>query len=302
MLHPFITTSFWNSVILGAGPIAFAALGSLLCSRGGILFIGVEGTLLTSCFFSIAGVAWTGSPFVGVVFGLLAGSLAALVFGYLSMNLRMGDIVAGLVVQIAALGVCGFLLDELFPSGLTVGDHQLTAPWGRTGSKVVDVLLHQAPLIYLVPIVAVAIAMLLRSRWGLKVRASGESLQVAYSLGLPVARIRYLLLAAGGAIVGLGGAMLGLAVVGTFATEVTGGRGFIALACVVLAGWRPGWTVLFAVIFSAAYSYGLQVNSAQLGEWIQLLPYALTLVVMALFWGRRPGPAEEGRGLEVVDD
>jgi general nucleoside transport system permease protein len=297
MFDPFLTSSFWASAILGAGPIVFATLGSLLCSRAGILFVGVEGTLLAAAFFSIAGAIWTDSLVLGTLFGAVAGMLTGLLFGGFAMTLRMGDIVAGLVIQIGMLGLTAFLQEELFPNGQTVGNMTMKAIWPSFGGEVGRVLFHQPPLVYIALIAAVAIAWFLKTSWGLRVRTSGESLKVARTLGLPLVRMRFAVLAASGVLTGLGGAMLGLAVVGTFTNGIVSGRGFIALACVMLAAWRPLASVVAAVGFAAAYAYGFSVDSKALGDWVQLLPYVLTVVVVGLVWGRRAGPAEEGKGL-----
>jgi simple sugar transport system permease protein len=137
----------------------------------------------------------------------------------------------------------------------------------------------------------------LRTTWGLRVRASGESLTTARSYGIPLVRLRFSVLAVAGVLTGLGGSLLGLAVVGTFTSNTVNGRGFVALACVMLGAWRPVATLAAAAIFAGAYAYGFQVENATLGEWVQLLPYVLTLVAIGVLWGRRSGPSEEGKGL-----
>jgi simple sugar transport system permease protein len=297
MLEPFTSESFWFAVMQSAGPLCLAALGALICSRAGVLFVGVEGTLLGGVFFSIAGTVWTGSLLLGIVLGAAAGTTIALIFGLLSMELRMGDIIGGLVVQITALGVFAFLQQELFPDGQTIGNQRLEAPWPSFGGAVGEVLFHQNLLLYGAILAAVAIHFFLRTKWGLRVRASGESLTAATSFGVPLRRVRYASLAAGGLLTGLGGAVLGLAVVGTFSTNTVNGRGFIALACVMLAAWRPIPVLGAAFLFASAEAYGYQVDNAAIGDSVKLLPYVLTLVAIGVFWGRRSGPAEEGRGL-----
>lgn len=294
MLDIFTSPAFWSSTISAMAPIAFAALGALLASRAGVLFVGVEGTLLATTFSSLAVASVTGSLLAGVVAGLVVGALLGLLFGAFSMTLGMGDVVAGLVLQILSLGACGFLLTQLFPQSLALGNARLDAGWPATGVPLLDVFVHQPPLVYLSIAAALALGLFLRSRWGLQVRACGDSLRVAYTLGVPVRVIRFWALAACGALTGLGGAFLGLGVVGSFSTNVTGGRGFIALACVIVAAWRPVWAVVAALIFSIAYTYGFQAGDDLAA--LQLLPYVLTIVVIAFFRSRR-GPAEEGKGL-----
>jgi ABC-type uncharacterized transport system permease subunit len=292
----FTSPAFWSSTISAMSPIAFAALGALLASRAGVLFVGVEGTLLATTFTSLAIASVTGSLVAGVLGGLVVGALLGLLFGAFSMTLGMGDVVAGLVLQILSLGACGFLLTQLFPQSLALGNARLDAVWPATGVPLLDVFVNQPPLVYLSIAAAVALGLFLRSRWGLQVRACGDSLRVSYTLGVPVRAIRFWALAACGALTGLGGAFLGLGVVGSFSTNVTGGRGFIALACVIVAAWRPVWAVIAALAFSIAYTYGFQAGDDLAA--LQLLPYVLTIVVIALFRSSR-GPAEEGKGLVV---
>jgi simple sugar transport system permease protein len=251
--------------------------------------------MLLSAFFSIAGVAWTGSIWLGVVIAALAGAAFALLFGVLSISLRMGDVVGGLVVHVGAIGFAAFLVEEFFATGATIGSRSLGPLWPSTGVRGVDVVLHQQPLVYAAILVAVALTLFLRTRWGLVVRSSGESTRVALSFGVALVPLRFIVLAVAGILTGLGGATIGLAIVGTFDTNVVSGRGFIGLACVMLGGWRPLGALAAAAFFGAAYAVQFRVDVG--GEWMQLFPYVVTLVAIALLWGRTQGPAEEGRGL-----
>ncbi|MDA2986652.1 MAG: hypothetical protein O2789_02855 [Actinomycetota bacterium] len=295
MLDLLITAAFWSTAIAGAVPIAFAALGALLASRAGVLFIGVEAALLSSTFGALAVALTTGSTLAGVVGGAVVGSITALLFAFLSMSLGMGDVVAGIILLILTIGVTGFLLSDWFPQGLTIGADLMGPSWPATGNATLDLFLHQPILVYVCVLAAIAIGLFLKSRLGLQVRASGDSLRVSYSIGIRLVPLRYAVLAVAGALTGLGGAFLGLAVIGSYSTTVTSGRGWIALACVILAAWRPLAAIVAALLFSCAYTFGFQVDT-DLGV-VQLLPYVLTLVVIATFKGAR-GPAEEGRGLE----
>jgi general nucleoside transport system permease protein len=297
MLHPLITTPYWYAALQEAGPLALAALGAVLCARAGILFIGVEGTMLAGSFFSIAGTIWTGSIWAGLVFGAAAGVVTALLFGFLSMSLRMGDIIAGLVIQIGALGVTGFLQQQLFAGGETIGERNLGPLWGATGQPVADIFLHQNILMYVTVAAAVAMQFFFGTKHGLRVRASGESASAAVSVGVSLIALRFAVLAVAGVLTGLGGAVLGLAVVGTFSTNIINGRGFIALACVILGAWRPVPTIVAAGLFAAVDTYSFAVDNATLGDWIQLFPYVITIFAIGALWGRKRGPAEEGRGL-----
>jgi general nucleoside transport system permease protein len=292
-----LTSNYWDSVVRVSGPVLLAALGAVLCSRAGILYVGVEGVLLISTFFAIGGTIWTGSVWLGVLIAALGGAASSLFLGVLSMSLRMGDVIGGLVIDIGALGVTGFLRDKLFTSGATIGGKQLDAFWPSFGGKVVDVFLHQQPLIYVGFAAAFVMAAYLRTSGGLRLRASGESIQVAQSFGIGLVRLRFAVLAVSGLLTGLGGAVLGLAISGTFDVNVVGGKGFIALACVILGAWRPVGVVLASLAFGAVYALQFQLDIGGIGEWIQIFPYAVTLLAIAAFWGRAQGPAEEGRGI-----
>lgn len=290
----FLSADYWDSVIRVSGPIALAALGANLASRAGMLYVGVEGILLVSAFFSISGTIWAGSVWLGVLVGAGAGVAMSLLLGVLTMTLRMGDVVGGLVVHIGSLGLTAFLLEQWFSTGATIGASKLDAPWGSFGGKAGEVLFHQQPLVYVALATVLLFELFLRTKWGLIVRSSGESVRAARSFGVNLLRLRFAVLGVSGFLTGLGGAVIGLAIVGTFDTNIVSGRGFIALACVMLGAWRPLGVVAAAALFGAAYALQFRVD---VGEWIQVLPYVLTLVAIALLWGRAQGPAEEGRGV-----
>ena len=292
----FLSADFWDSTIRITGPIALAAMACAICSRAGVLFIGVEGVMLIAAFFSIAGTAWSGSIWVGVLIAAVAGMFSALLFGFLSMTLRMGDVVAGLIVHVGALGLTAFLVAEFFPNGATIGDKALGPLWGSFGGRASNVLFHQQPLVYVTIVVAIVMEAFLRTRWGLRVRSSGESVRVARAFGLGLVRLRFAVLAVAGVVTGLGGATIGLAIVGTFDTNIVSGRGFIGLACVMLGAWRPVAVLVASALFGAGYAVQFRVSA--IGQWIQLFPYVMTLIAIALLWGRAQGPAEEGRGLD----
>jgi simple sugar transport system permease protein len=293
-LDMFLSADFWDSTIRVAGPIALAALACAFASRAGVLFIAVEGTMLLSALMAVAGTKWTGSIWGGAVVASLAGVVVALAFGVLSMSLRMGDVVGGLTVHVGAIGLAAFAAAEMFPGGATAGSETLGPIWPSFGGSVGEVLFHQQPLVYLAIAAAIAMELFFRSRYGLRVRSSGESIRVAQTLGIKLVRLRFGVLAVSGALTGLAGATLGLSA-GTFEINIVSGQGFIGLACVMLGAWRPLGVLLASAMFAAAYAVQFRVSA--IGGWIQVLPYVLTLVAMAVAWGRVQGPSEEGRGL-----
>lgn len=298
-MDAFTSVDFWSAVIRITGPLLLAAIAAVICSRAGILYIAIEGVMLTAAFFAIAGTAWTGSVWIGIGCALVAGMAASLIFGVLSMTLRMGDVVGGLVVHVGAIGVTAFLARQWFPNGATTGAVRLSAPWPEVGGPVGAVFLHQEPLVYLAIAAAIGAHLFLRSHWGLVVRASGESIRVSRALSIDLVRLRFTVLAVAGPLAGLAGAMLALVTVGTFDTDLVSGRGFIALACVMLGAWSPLGVAVAALVFGAADAFQFRLTGALSGlsDWIGVLPYVLTLVAIGIVWGRAAGPAEEGRGL-----
>lgn len=294
----FLTTlSYWDAVVRISVPLALAAVGALLSSRAGVLHIAVEGVMLIGAFFSVAGAIWTESVWGGVLLGTIAGAVASVLFGLLSMKTGMGDVVAGLVVHIGALGLTGFLVREWFPTGAFLTTDRLKPLWDPPTGTALDLVLHQHPLVYGAVLAALAVHMFLGTRSGLRIRASGESVAVAEALGIRLVRLRLAVLAVSGALIAAGGAVLGLAVLGAFSVNMVNGRGFIALACVMLGRWRPLGAIAAAIFFGAADAYQFQSGFEAAGRLAQLVPYVAVLVALAVLAGRSHAPHEEGRGL-----
>lgn len=292
----FTSADFWDSTVRVTGPIAFAAIACTVCSRAGVLLIGIEGIMLISAFFSIAGTVWSGSIWIGVFFAIVAGITSSLLCGFLSMTLQMGDVVAGLVLHVGAIGLTAFLVEQWFPNGATIGGSSLHALWPSFSGELRNVLFHQQPLVYLAIVAAIVTAAFLRTKRGLVVRSSGESTRVAMSFGVKLMRLRFTILAVAGLLAGFGGATIGLALVGTFDTNVVSGQGFVGLACVMLGAWKPLGVLAATALFGGAYALQFRVKIGG-QEWAQLIPYLVALAAIALFSGRAQGPAEEGRGL-----
>lgn len=303
ILRTLMAGPFWDSAVRLFAPIGLAALGTLVAARAGVLFVGVEGVMLAATFASVAAATQTGSITVGVLAGVVVGLSVALFVAWLSMDLRAGDVVAGLVVAVGALGVTSFLLRRWFSTGAYLATDRLRAPWDLDRSGGLWFLLEQQPLIYLSVALAVAIPLVLRSRFGLRLRACGESMEVAASLGISVRRMRYLATAVAGAITGLGGAALGLAVVGSFDGNPVAGRGFIALACVILGRWKAPWVTVAALFFAATEAFRFQATLEGAQTWGPMLPYFATLLALALLnRGGASGLRDIGRMLPDSQD
>lgn len=297
LLESFLATGF----ALGT-PILLAALGELLVERAGVLNIGVEGVMLGGAF-AAALVAWaSGNATAGIVAAALTGTALALLFAFATVRLGADQIIAGAALNLVALGVTGALYRAVLgATGTALVLPTLPAidvPVLRHLPILGQALFGQNGLVYLglclTPLLAVVLA---HTGLGLRLRALGDHPQAAASLGLPVRRDRTIVLAAGGALAGLGGAALTLAATNTFVEGITAGRGFIALAVVVFGRWSA-WGVLGgALLFGLASALQFQFQAAALTMPYQLflmLPYVLTLGVLLLSSGRSNAPRALG--------
>jgi ABC-type uncharacterized transport system permease subunit len=271
---------------LAAGtPLVYAALGELVTEKAGVLNLGVEGMMLVGAVSSFAVAATTGHPWLGVVAGLAAGALLSLVFAVLTLTLMANQVATGLALSLFGVGLSAFAgLD--YVSVVIEG----IKPFGSgtlTELPVIGKLLFgHNPLVYLSLLLFAGIQWFLyRTRPGLVLRAIGESPQSAHAIGYPVVLIRYLAVFFGGACSGLAGAYLAVAYTPLWVEGMTAGRGWIALALVVFATWRP-WRVL-----AGAYLFGgvtLATFQAQAGglavpsQLLSMLPYIATIVVLAI--------------------
>lgn len=284
-----------------ATPIALAAQGETLSERAGVLNIGLEGVMLNSAFAGVVGAYYTGSPWLGLLCGMLAGALTSLILAVASITFRANQIVIGAAINILAMGLTGVLFRALF--GL---DQQVTVnsfkpypiPFLSDLPVLGPILFQQNPLVYLgyilVPVLTIV---LFRTHWGLAVRAVGEEPQAADTAGISVTGTRYLTVLLGGAIGGLGGVSLSLGHLNLFAEGMVSGRGFMALAAVIFGRWHPVGAVLAALFFGGADA--LQLRMQSLGwqvpyEFMLMLPYVLTLLTLGIFAGRASQPKALG--------
>lgn len=291
-----------QSALLFATPILLAALGELLVERGGVLNIGLEGTMLVGAFASAVAAESSGSASVGIVAGLLGGMCVTGLFAWAAIALRADQILVGTAINLVALGTTGAVFRALQSE---TGGFFLLPPLPNLEIPVLaslpivgPALFQQNVLVLLALALVFVLSFLLRQTGiGLRIRALGDHPQAAASLGVRVARERTLLLLAGGALGGLGGACLSLATATTFVEGITAGRGFIALAIVVFARWSPLGVLAGAGLFGVASTiqFELQAASFDLPHQVALmLPYLATLLVLLLARGRAAEPRQLG--------
>lgn len=266
-------------------PLVFAALGELITEKSGVLNLGVEGMMLVGAVAGFAGVVLTGSMVVGLIAAMLAGMLLSLIFGVLTLTLQSNQVATGLALTIFGIGLSAFV--GLNYIGTPIKGLQPIEIPGLTAIPVIGPLLFGHDLLVYGSLIMVGLVgwFLYKSRAGLILRAVGESHESAHGLGYSVIKIRYLAVMFGGAMSGLGGAYLSLAYTPQWAENMTAGRGWIALALVVFATWRPVRVLFGAWLFGGITIMGLHLQATGLdfsSHLIATLPYLATILVLVL--------------------
>ncbi len=273
------------SIMAAATPLLFAAMGELVTERAGVLNLGVEGMMLIGAVAGFAVAVGTESPALAVITGALAGGGLALLFAVLTLSVLANQVATGLALTIFGIGLSALVgrdfvgtpverLAPLFPASL------------RDLPFIGPVIFGHDLLVYLSLLLAPAVAwFLFRSRAGLILRAVGESHDAAHAMGYPVRRVRYLAVFFGGLMSGVGGAYLSLAYTPMWIENMTAGRGWIALALVVFATWKPYRALLGAYLFGAITILQLHLQGFGLGiasQLLSMLPYIATIAVLVL--------------------
>lgn len=274
--------------ITAATPLLLAVLGELIVQRSGMINLGLEGMLLAAAFGAVLVAASTGSVVAGFVGGIAGALLIAVVFGVMTIQLRCDQIVTGTAVNLLALGLTGVLYRELNGNNELVSGVPRLLPSSGEGMSGLWALLRFDPITMLSwTIVPAAVYVLLfRTRFGLRLRASGEEPEALRASGHSVARYRWTALAIQVTLAGIGGAYLSLALSSGFAENMAAGRGFIALAVVIFARWQPAGAVAGAALFgvTAALQFFLQsIGSGFPFHLLLALPYVVTLIILGTY-------------------
>lgn len=271
---------------LAAGtPLVFAALGELVTEKSGVLNLGVEGMMLVGAVVAFIVASKSGSPWLGVAAGTAAGAALSLVFSVIALTLLANQVATGLALSLFGVGLSAFVgLD--YVSVVIEGIKPLAIP-GLSDLPVVGQLLFgHNPLVYLSFVLFVVVQLFLyRTRAGLVLRAVGESPQSAHAIGYPVVAIRYAAVAFGGACAGLAGAYLSVALTPLWVEGMVAGRGWIALALVVFATWKPWRVLVGAYLFGGVTLASFQAQALGVAipaQYLSMLPYVATIVVLAI--------------------
>ncbi|QPB21358.1 ABC transporter permease [Rhizobium sp. 007] len=273
------------TVITAATPLVIAAFGELVTERAGVLNLGVEGMMIMGAVGAFAAAQATGSPYIGLLAGIATGAVFSLLFGFLTLTLVTNQVATGLALTILGLGASG-MLGESYVGIPGIKVPQVYIPYLSDIPFIGPVLFHQDLVFYLSIALVIGINwFLFKSRRGLKLRAIGDNHSSAHALGIDVIRTRYLAVMFGGACAGLAGAQLSLVYTPQWVENMAAGRGWIALALVVFASWRP-WRVLAGGYLFGAVSIG-QLHAQAFGigipsQFLSMLPYAATIVVLII--------------------
>ncbi|HAY85082.1 MAG TPA: ABC transporter permease [Chloroflexi bacterium] len=295
------TEAVLASALRHSTPLILGALCGLIGERSGIINIGIEGQMLMAAFLSFLISANTNSIGAGIITGLATGALLGLLLAFMSIRLKVDQIIGGTVINILALGITGYF----YTAGLTISGklQPIAIPVLSDIPLIGSVFFDNPPITYVtIILVFVVHYVLFFTKWGLRTRAVGEHPRAADTVGVNVLRIRYLNTVIAGAIGGLAGAFLTLEAVGSFERAMTNGRGFVALAVMIFGKWTPLGSWGAALLFGLATAMQTQLQFAGTidipHQFIGMIPYLLTIAVLAGFVGRSRPPAAEGKPYE----
>ena len=292
-MNATVLVSMLATSVAAASPLLLAALGELVVERSGVLNLGIEGIMLLGALTAVAATLGSGSVLVGIACAIAAGMLLGLLFAFLTVTIRADHVVAGLAMVLLGDGLSSFAGHGLV--GIDIGQNvpPLALPWISDIPALGQIFFRQNALVYFSYLmVAVVWYFLYRTRPGLALRAAGEKPSAVDVVGWNVFRIRYLAVLFGAGMAGLAGAFLSVAYLSTWAEGMTAGRGWVALALVIFAGWHPIKLLGGAYLFGFAYI--LIAQSQVLGGVfymistyvMQMFPYLMAIAVLAVM-GRR---------------
>jgi general nucleoside transport system permease protein len=302
ILPLLITSSLWQTALAAAILLLLPALGGVISERSGVVNIAMEGMMLTAAFFAVwADLNWH-SPLLAVVVAMIAGGCMALIHAVVSIRFRADQIVSGIAINIFAAGLTVFLVNRIY--GLQDVGHvvqsELIPNWNVPGLSQLPfigvVLFQQNVVVYIALLLLVLTEVVLfRTQLGLRIRAVGEHPQAADTAGLNVFAIRYGAVITSGLLSGLAGAFLAIGVSNTFVPNMTDGRGYIALAAMIFGKWTPRGAFVACIIFGLGEAIYANNSTIHISQYLlSMLPYVLTLIVLAGVVGRSIPPAADG--------
>ena len=300
---PFNVVNLLQGTLAGSIPIMLGALTGVVCSRSGVINVGIEGQLLLGAFTAAIVASGTGSLWLGLLSGALAGSLVGVLLAVFAIGYRVDQVILGVVLNTLILGLTGYLYDDL----MVPYANRLNSP--ATFSAIKIPLLGDIPIIgpvffdstiflYLTYLALASVQVgLFSTRWGLRTRAIGEHPVAADTVGINVIAMRYRNIIAAGVIAGIGGAYFTIGSVGSFGKDMTSGEGYIALAAMIFGRYTPFGAISAALLFGFAtqlQSIMSTLNTPIQSNLLLMTPYIVTIIVLAGLVGKVRGPRAEG--------
>ncbi len=282
------------ATIRQAAPILITAIGGMFSELTGVVNIGLEGMMLMGAFSAAVVSYYTGNPYIGILGGMAAGGIMALIHAILSIKYKGNQVVSGVAINLFASGFTVFMLRVLFNQS------------GNTPTVPKSPIFFGISIIVFI-IYAIALAshwFIYKTVWGLRIRAVGEHPLAADTVGISVLKIRYFGVITSGILAGLGGAYLSIGALSQFTKEMSAGRGFIALAALVFGKWTPGGVLGASLLFGFADAAQTIIQQHVTGippQFIQMLPYILTLLALAGVVGKAVAPASSGKPYDKSD-
>ncbi len=276
------------SAIRLATPLLLAALGGMFSERSGVINIALEGLMLAGAFTAASMTWYAHSPWVGLASAIVAGAAIALIHAVACIRYRADQVVSGTAINILLTGVPALLSGAFFLSS------------GSTPQVPKEDLIPLTPVLIAFALVPISWYVLYRTPYGLRLRAVGENPEAADAAGVSVNRMRYTAVLLSGALAGIGGAYLSIGQSSLFTRNMSAGRGFIALAALIFGKWRPVQTMLACLLFGFTEAVAIQLQGVRFGgeeipnQFVQMIPYVLTIVVLAGFIGQSRAPRSLG--------
>ncbi len=296
MVDAIFNIAFLAQVLRISVPYTLPALGATFSERGGVINIGLEGMLLSGAFATTAATYYANDPLIGIACGLLAGLLMGALHGVATVVLKADQIIIGIALNLFALGSTKFLCQLLFHSSSNSSRIVGIDAWSASLKNIpfVGDILENPFILFAMALAILSHYVLFKTRYGLRLRAVGEHPEAADTLGINVTQLRFSGILISGALSGLGGAWLALDQ-HSFTDGMTAGRGFIALAAMIVGKWKPLNATIACILFAFAESLVIQLQGGNVPvQFIQMIPYVLTMVVLVSFIGRAVPPAADG--------
>lgn len=281
-------------------PIAYAALAGMIAERAGVVNMGLEGMMLFGAFFSVVGSYVSGSAWVGLLFAMAAGAVTGLLMAVFAIGFKCEHMITGVAVNMFASGMTVVLLQMIWntrgKSSTVEGLGVVSVPVINKIPIIKDLIGSVSPLFYILILCTVLLWIVLyKTPAGLRVRVVGDNPFMAGSMGINVYKIQYISMMVSGALAGIGGAYLSIGDINMFSKDMVAGRGYIALSMVILGGWKPVPVAVCGLVYGIAQSLQFRIQSVSIpSQLVQMLPYAVTIIVLFFAKKGAEAPAMEG--------